>query len=224
MTGTIVNSGAIIAGSIIGIAVGQHMPERMRTIIMNALGLSVIVIGLQMALSGEDLIATVACVLLGAITGELLKIERGIEKLGESLKRRFRSRSSTFVEGFVSSSVLYVTGVLVILGPLQEGTTGDASILYIKSLLDGFASVVLASTLGIGVLFSALPVFIIQGAVTLLASSLLFLKEPLVLNAITSAGGVLIFGIGINLLEIKKIRIGNFIPAIIYAAAWALMH
>ncbi len=223
MIGTIVNSGAIIAGSMIGIAGGQHLSGRMRAIIMNALGLSVVVVGLHMALTGTNLIATIGCVLLGAITGELLKIETWIETLGELLKRRFRSDSSTFVEGFVSASVLYLTGVLVIIGPIQDGTVGDASTLYIKSLLDGFASMALASTLGIGVAFSAFPVFIVQGAITLLAASLLFIQEPYVLNAVTATGGVLILGIGINILEIKKIPIGNFIPAIFYAIIFAMV-
>ena len=223
MIGTIVNSGAILAGSMIGIAGGQHLSGRMRAIIMNALGLSIVVVGLHMALTGENLIATIGCVLLGAITGELLKIETWIETLGELLKRRFRSDSSTFVEGFVSASVLYLTGVLVIIGPIQDGTVGDASTLYIKSLLDGFASMALASTLGIGVAFSALPVFIIQGAITLLAASLLFIQEPHVLNAVTATGGVLILGIGINILEIKKIPVGNFIPAIFYAIIFAMV-
>jgi len=221
--GTIVNSGAILAGSMIGIAGGQHLSGRMRAIIMNALGLSIVVVGLHMALTGENLIATIGCVLLGAITGELLKIETWIETLGELLKRRFRSDSSTFVEGFVSASVLYLTGVLVIIGPIQDGTVGDASTLYIKSLLDGFASMALASTLGIGVAFSALPVFIVQGAITLLAASLLFIQEPHVLNAVTATGGVLILGIGINILEIKKIPVGNFIPAIFYAIIFAMV-
>jgi len=221
--GTIVNSGAIIAGSMIGIAGGQHLSGRMRAIIMNALGLSVVIVGLHMALTGKNLIATIGCVLLGAITGELLKIETWIETLGELLKRRFRSDSSTFVEGFVSASVLYLTGVLVIIGPIQDGTVGDASTLYIKSLLDGFASMALASTLGIGVAFSALPVFIVQGAITLLATSLLFIQEPHVLDAVTATGGVLILGIGINILEIKKIPIGNFIPAIFYAIIFAMV-
>jgi hypothetical protein len=224
LTGTLVNSGAIIAGSLIGISVGKRLPERIKTIIMQALGLTVVVIGLKMAITSTDIVATLGCVLLGAITGELLHIETGIERIGEELKNRFSSDSSTFVEGFVSASVLYLAGVLVIIGPLQEGTSGDASTLYIKSLLDGSASVALASSFGIGVAFSALPVLIIQGSITLLASSLLFMQEPNVLNAVTATGGVLILGIGINILELKKIRIGNFIPAIVYAIIWAVIH
>lgn len=223
MVGTVANSGAIIVGSAIGIMAGRHLSERIKSIIMSALGLSVAILGIKMALEGTNLIAAIGCVLLGAITGEVMKIEKWIETLGIWLKSRLRSESSTFVEGFVTSSVLYLTGVLVIIGPIQDGTVGDTSILYIKSLLDGFASIALGSTLGIGVAFSALPVLIIQGSITLLASSLLFLKEPQVLSAITATGGILILGIGINLLDLKKIPIGNFIPAILYAIIWALI-
>lgn len=223
MTGTIVNSGAILVGSTIGIMAGRHLSERIKDIIMNALGLSVIILGAKMALEGTNLIAAIGCVLLGAVTGEVMRIESWVEYLGIWLKKQFRSDSSTFVEGFVTASVIYLTGVLVIIGPIQDGTIGDTSILYIKSMLDGFASMALASTLGIGVAFSALPVLIVQGSITLLASSLLFLKEPLILNAITATGGILILGIGVNLLDLKKIPIGNFIPAIFYAIIWALI-
>lgn len=223
MTGTLVNSGAIVVGSMIGIMAGRHLSERIKSIIMNALGLSVLILGIKMALEGTNLIAAIGCVLLGAMTGEVMRIETWVESLGIWLRKRFRSDSSTFVEGFTTASILYLTGVLVIIGPIQDGTVGDTSILYIKSMLDGFASMALASTLGIGVAFSALPVLIVQGSITLLASSLLFLKEPHILNAITATGGILILGIGVNLLDLKKIPIGNFIPAILYAIIWALI-
>ncbi len=223
MTGTLVNSGAIVVGSTIGIMAGRHLSERIKSIIMNALGLSVLILGIKMALEGTNLIAAIGCVLLGAMTGEVMRIETWVESLGIWLRKRFRSDSSTFVEGFTTASILYLTGVLVIIGPIQDGTVGDTSILYIKSMLDGFASMALASTLGIGVAFSALPVLIVQGSITLLASSLLFLKEPHILNAITATGGILILGIGVNLLDLKKIPIGNFIPAILYAIIWALI-
>lgn len=221
MKGTLANTGAIIAGSIIGMLAGTRLPERVKTIIMQALGLSVVLIGLQMALSGKEIIAVVGCLLLGAITGELLNIERHVESVGEWLKSRFRSGSSTFVQGFVSASILYVTGAMVIVGSIQDGTTGDATTLYIKSILDGVASIAFASTLGVGVAFSALSVFLVQGAITLLASQLLFLQSPAVLGAVTSTGGLLILGIGLNILEITRIRIGNLLPALVYAIIWA---
>ena len=223
MIGTFANTGAILAGSLIGISAGKYLPERIKTIIMQALGLSVVLIGMKMALSGREPIVAIGCVLLGAITGELLRIEQGIEYLGEWLKTRARSNSSTFVQGFVSASILYLTGAMMIVGSIQDGTTGDANTLYIKSLLDGVASVALSSTLGIGVAFSAISVFLVQGSITLLASKLLFMQNPAVLDAVTASGGLLIVGIGTNLLDVTKIRIGNMLPAIFYAILWAVL-
>ncbi len=224
MTGTFVNSGTIIAGSLIGISLGKRLPENIKKIMMQALGLSVIVIGLQMALSGKELIAMIGCVLAGAIMGEAIDIEKWVERMGEWLKARFRSNSSTFVEGFVTASVLYLTGAMVIIGSIRDGTVGDPGVLYVKALLDGVASIAFASSLGIGVAFSALAVFVVQGGITLLAGKLLFLQDPNVLNAITSSGGILILGIGINILELTKIKIGNLVPAVFLAIIWALIY
>jgi len=223
MTGTIVNTGAILVGSAIGISGGAYLPERIKTTVMQALGLSVLLIGMQMALSGKEIIATIACLLLGAITGEVLKIEQGIEWCGAWLKRKTGAQSGTFVKGFVTASVLYCTGAMMIIGSIQDGTVGDAGTLYIKSILDGVASVALASTLGIGVAFSALSVFITQGAITVLASKLLFLQDPRVLAMITATGGLMILGIGTNILGMTKIRIGNLIPGLLFAILWALL-
>ncbi len=223
MKGTMVNAGAVIIGSLIGLSAGKRVPERLKTILMQALGLSTLLIGLQMALSVKDVIPTIACLLLGALTGELLKIENGLEWLGQWLKDRARSDSSTFVEGFVTTSILYCTGAMVIVGSIQDGTTGNATTLYVKSMLDGVASIAFASTLGIGVIFSAVSVFLIQGSITLLASRLAILQEPAVLSAITATGGLLIVAISINLLNMARIRIGNLLPALVYAAVWALL-
>lgn len=224
MKGTLVNTGAVIVGSLIGMAAGRRLPERLKTIMMQCLGLSTILIGLQMALSEKDVIPTIGCLLLGALTGELLNIEKVIEGLGAWLKVRARSDSSTFVEGFVTTSLLYVTGAMVIVGSIQDGTTGDATTLYIKSMLDGVASIAFASTLGIGVAFAALSVLCVQGTLTLLASQLVFLQQPAVLGAITATGGLLIVAIGFNLLNMAKIRIGNLLPALVYAVLWALYY
>jgi hypothetical protein len=220
LTGTIVNTGAVVAGSLIGLAAGKRLPERMKKLLLQCLGLSTLLIGLQMALSGKELMAVIACLLLGAIIGEGVNLERWIERLGEWLKTKARSGSSTFVEGFVTSSLLYVTGAMVIVGSIQDGVAGDPRTLYIKAMLDGVASIALASTLGPGVLFSALSVFAVQGSLTLLASRLVFLQAPAVLDAVTATGGLLIVAIGINLLELTKIRIGNLIPALVLAILW----
>jgi uncharacterized membrane protein YqgA involved in biofilm formation len=217
VTGTLVNTGAVVVGSLLGVVIGKRLPDRIKTIVMQALGLSVILIGLQMALSGTRPLFVIGSLLLGAITGELLDIEGRIAAMGEWLKRRFRSESPTFVQGFVTASVLYCTGAMVIVGAIRDGTVGDPSILYIKSLLDGVASIAFASSLGSGVAFSALSVFVIQGSITLLASKLAFLQGPGVIEAVTATGGLLILGIGINILEIKQIRVGNLVPALAYA-------
>jgi uncharacterized protein len=223
LTGTIVNTGTILAGSLIGLAAGRRIPERIKTIMMQALGLSTLLIGLQMALSAREVIPVVGSLLLGALTGEVLRIDQGLDKIGHWLKKRARSDSSTFVEGFVTTSLLYCTGAMVIVGAIQDGTTGNATTLYIKAMLDGVASIAFASTLGIGVLFSAVSVFLVQGSITLLASRLAFLQEPAVLGAITNTGGLLIVAIAINLLNMAKIRIGNLLPALFYAVLLALM-
>jgi len=222
VTGTLVNTGAVVVGSLLGVVIGKRLPDRIKTIVMQALGLSVILIGLQMALSGTRPLLVIGSLLLGAITGELLDIEGRIAAMGEWLKRRFRSESPTFVQGFVTASVLYCTGAMVIVGAIRDGTVGDPSILYIKSLLDGVASIAFASSLGVGVAFSALSVFAIQGTITLLASKLAFLQGPGVIEAVTATGGLLILGIGINILEIKQIRVGNLVPALVYAILAAL--
>jgi uncharacterized membrane protein YqgA involved in biofilm formation len=223
LTGTIVNAGAILVGGLIGLAAAGRIPERVKTILMQALGLSTLIIGLQMALSAREVIPIVSSLLLGALTGELLRIEDGLERIGHWLKKRARSDSSTFVTGFVTTSLLYCTGAMVVVGAIQEGTTGNATTLYIKAMLDGVASIAFASTLGIGVLFSAASVLLLQGSITLLSSNLAFLQQPAVLGPVTSTGGLLIVAIAINLLNIAKIRIGNLLPALFYAVLIALL-
>lgn len=222
MTGTLVNTAAIVAGSLAGAVIGSRLPDRIKTIVMQALGLSVVLIGLQMALSGTRPLLVIGSLLAGAVTGELMNIERAVANLGERLKKRLRSDSSTFVQGFVTASILYCTGAMVIVGSIRDGTVGDPSILYIKSLLDGVASVAFASSLGLGVAFSALSVFVVQGSITLLSSQLAFLQEPAVIEAVTATGGLLILGIGINILEISQIRVGNLVPALLYAILAAM--
>ena len=222
VTGTLVNTGAVVAGSLLGVMIGKRLPDRVKTIVMQALGLSVVLIGLQMALSGTRPLLVIGSLLLGAVTGELMDVEGRIAAVGEWLKRRVQSESTTFVQGFVTASVLYCTGAMVIVGSIRDGTVGDPSILYVKSLLDGVASIAFASSLGSGVAFSALSVFVVQGSITLLASKLAFLQGLGVIEAVTATGGLLILGIGINILEIKQIRVGNLVPALVYAILAAL--
>lgn len=223
MVGTITNTVSVVVGSVIGLSVARRLAEDMRQTLMQALGLSVVAIGIKMALSGGDLIPSVACLLLGGVTGEAARIETGLARIGEALKKRFASQSGRFVEGFVSATLLFITGAMTIVGCIQDGTTGNADTLYLKSMLDGVASVALASTLGVGVMFSALSVLVVQGTITVLAGHLAFLQEPAVLSSITQTGGMIITGIGINLLGLASIRVGNLIPALLYAGMYPLI-
>lgn len=223
MLGTLVNTGAVVVGSAVGLTAKTRLPERIKVILMQALGLAVVAIGLRMALEAQHTLLAVGCLLLGGVTGELLRIEQRLDNLAEVLRRMLRSDSSRFVEGFVTASLLYLTGAMTIVGSIQDGTLGDPSVLLVKSLLDGVASVTLASSFGIGVMFSALPVFLVQGSITLLAMQLAFLSQPAVLDAINATGGLLILGIGVNLLEIGRIHIGNLLPALFYAIIGALL-
>lgn len=226
MTGTLVNTGTVLLGSLIGLTIGKRMPARVKDILMQSLGLVTFFFGIRMCLvDGKSANALMAagCVILGGLTGELLCIEQHMERLAEKLKKALNSGSPRFVEGFVTSSVLYLTGPMAILGCLTDGLSGDASTLYIKSLLDGVASIALASTLGVGVIFSALSVLLVQGGITLAASWLTFAQNPEILASIAATGGVLIMGIGLILLDIKRIRTGNMLPALAYAVMFPLL-
>jgi uncharacterized membrane protein YqgA involved in biofilm formation len=223
MLGTLVNTAAVVVGGAVGLVAGTRLPERIKTILMQALGLAVVAIGLRMALKADHVLLAITCLLLGGVTGELLRIEQRLEGWAETLRRKLRSDSGRFVEGFVTATLLYLTGAMTIVGSIQDGTVGDPSVLLIKALLDGVASVALASSLGVGVLFSALPVLVVQGGITLLAAQLVFLSQPAVLDAVNATGGLLILGIGINLLEIGQIRVGNLLPALLYAMVGALL-
>ena len=222
MNGTIVNSLAIIVGAFVGIALGKRLSEKLKRIIMQVFGLSTLVIGLQMALTAKDILPILAALIIGAITGDLLHIEERIANFGVRLKSWSGLTSSSFIEGFVTASLLYVVGAMAIVGAIQDGVSGDASTLYIKSLLDCAASVALASSLGIGVAFAAVSVFIFQGIITIASSHLLFLNNPQVIAAIIATGGIMIVGISINVLELTKIRIGSLLPSLVYIILWTV--
>lgn len=217
MTGTIVNSVAIIAGGLMGSAAGKRISGPVKKTLMNALGLAVALVGVRMALSGKSELLSIGALIIGGISGELLRIEDRLAHAGEFLRKRFASESGTFVEGFVTGTVLFCTGAMSVVGSLKDGATGDSTVLYIKALLDFTGSALIAANLGIGMAFSAISVFIYQGSITLLAAKLDFLSLPHVTDAISTTGGAIILGIGLNLLEVTKIRIGNLIPALFIA-------
>lgn len=223
MKGTLFNTITVIIGSLLGVLIGKRFTERLNTMVMHALGLVTLLIGFKMALKTENILLVIGSLALGGITGEILKIEDGLERLGDFIKSKVKSQSSHFVLGFVTSSLVFCVGPMTIVGSIKDGMTGDASILYAKSILDGFASIAFASALGIGVIFSALTVLIFQGFLTLLGAKLSFLTDPKILNELTATGGLIIVGIGFYLLGIKKIKVGNFLPALIFAVIFALI-
>ncbi|GJQ34751.1 MAG: DUF554 domain-containing protein [Anaerolineales bacterium] len=230
MTGTIINVIAVLIGGAIGLFFGSRIPERFKSTIVAGLGLFTAAMGLQMFLKSENPLIVLGALLIGALLGEWWKIEDGMQALGQILEKRFSrdeedGSGSRFVRGFMVASLLYCVGPMTILGSIQDGLTGDYNLLAVKSTLDGFASIAFASTLGIGVLFSSLVVFVFQGGISLMAGQLSAIISDPMLNEMTAAGGVILLGLAIsNLLEMKKIRVGNFLPALIVAPliVWAL--
>ncbi len=226
MIGTIVNVATIIVGSILGILLRGKLPDKFKKIVMQGIGLAVILIGLQMAFAAsgsEDTLIVIFSLVLGGITGEILKIEERLDKTGALLKSRYSKNDALFVEGFVHASLIYCVGAMAIMGSIQDGLNNDPSILYTKALLDGTASIAFAATFGIGVIFSAVPVFIYQGAITILASRAQQLLQEAAIRELTATGGLLIFAIGLNILGISKIKVGNLLPSLFVAVLLALL-
>lgn len=223
MKGTLVNTTTVIVGSGIGLWVGHRLPENIKRIVLQAMGLVTILLGIQMALKTESVLILIGSLVLGGITGELLKIEEALENVGEYLKKKVKSESGNFVLGFVSASLLFCVGPMTVVGSLEDGLFGKADLLYIKSVLDGFASLILSSGLGIGVFFSFLTVLIFQGSLTLLGNQLEFILREDIITEMSAAGGLLIVGIGLQLLEIKKIKVANLLPTLIYAVILAYL-
>lgn len=214
MFGTIVNVFAIIAGSLTGVALSGGIPKKYTDTIMEGIGLAVILIGLKGALKSDDLLLVIFSLVIGSIIGEFLKIEDRLERMGRWLETRFSKAGDGIAKGFVTASLIYCVGSMAIVGALESGLTGNHQTLFAKSVLDGVSAVVFASTFGIGVLFSAVPVLLYQGSITLTASLIKPLLTPVVVTQMSAVGGLLIVGIGLNLLEIRKIKVGNMLPAI----------
>jgi uncharacterized membrane protein YqgA involved in biofilm formation len=222
MIGTIINFVAIIAGSLIGILFGSRLSDHLKQTVIAGMGLFTTAIGFQMFLKTGNALVVLGALISGAILGEWWGLEDGLQAMGSWLEKRFSGNSegssSHFVRGFLTASVLYCTGPMGVLGSISDGLKGDYLTLSIKSVLDGITSIAFASTLGIGVAFSAIPVFGYQGLISLLAAQLNSIMNTGMMNEMTATGGVLLVGIGISsLLEIKKIRVGNFLPALVIA-------
>jgi hypothetical protein len=209
----------VLAGSGIGLLAGSRIPERMRTTVLQGLGLVVIVIGVTNATQTRNITFPLVSLVLGGLAGEAIGIEEGLASLGERLQRLARrsAMSPTFVEGFVTSSLIFCVGPLTILGSIQDGLGQGAQTLIVKAALDGTAALVFASTLGVGVAFSALTVLVVQGGLTLAASGANSVLTRRMIDELTATGGIMIIGIGLRLLEIKMVRVASFLPALLLA-------
>ncbi|MFZ4724660.1 MAG: DUF554 domain-containing protein [Paludibacter sp.] len=218
MIGTIVNAAAVIVGGIIGLVFKKNMPERVKSIYFQAIGLFTIAIGISMVYTMEHILIVVSSLAIGSLLGEWWNLETGAERLSEFLKKKFRIGSEKFSEGLITAFLLYCIGSMTILGAIQEGTGGSSDLLFTKSLMDGFSSILLASAFGVGVIVSAIPLIIFQGGITLLAMYASSFFTPDIILGLTSVGGILLIGLGINILEIKKLRIMNMLPSLIVVA------
>ncbi len=222
MIGTLINAAAVLAGGTLGIFLGAHLPARIRQTVVAGLGLFTLAYGLQSFLKTHNPLVVLGSILLGALLGEWWRIEDGLQWLGAALERRFAASANEsagrFVRGFLTASLVFCVGPMTILGSIQAGLNNDISLLAIKSVLDGFAALAFASSLGLGVLFSVIVILVYQGGLTLLAAQVQSLATAVMMDELTAAGGVILIGIAVSsLLEIKKMRMGNFLPALLVA-------
>lgn len=223
MIGTLVNAAAIGLGSGMGLIAGRRLPPRVADIVLQVMGPLVIVIGIQMALTAQTAAQSVVVLIAlvtGSVVGEGINIERRVEQIGQHLEAWVSQRlgPSSVTKAFLTTSILYVVGPMAILGSLQDGLQGDPSLLFVKSALDGLASIAFTASLGIGVLFSIGPVVLYQGILTLLGQFIGAAISPDMIAGLTATGGILIMSVGINLLNLVPLRVGNFLPALIMIA------
>jgi uncharacterized membrane protein YqgA involved in biofilm formation len=223
MLGTLINFLAIIVGGFIGILLGARISEKIKSTIISALGIFTLLYAISLFIRTENSLIVLGSLLMGVLVGEWLHIQEGVERLGVWLEARF-SRSegaedrNRFIRGFLTTTLVFCIGPMAILGALEDGISGNIQTLVIKSVLDGFAAMAFASTLGIGVLFSSVMVLVYQGAISLLAGQIQGVMTDAMILELTATGGVILAGIAVsNLLELKKIRTASFIPALLFA-------
>ena len=204
--GAIINALGITIGSLVGLAFGARLPERVRAIVFQGLGLCVLVIGFKMALLTQNPLIVIFSIVIGSVAGEMIGLEARLIRVGDWLKGRLKSSNPLFTEGMVNASVLFCIGAMAIIGSFDEGLRGDRAVVLSKTIIDSFAALAMAS---------AYPVLIYQGALTLLAGSLQSWLDPATMTELTAVGGTLIIGIGLNMLEITRISLSNMLPALL---------
>ena len=221
--GTIFNSITVFIGGSLGLLIGKFIPQRLQTTIFNCLGLFTMYVGINMMLSLKHSIAVLLSLILGTVTGDLLGIENKLNSLGDTIKSKLHTSDSKFTEGFVSATLLFCVGSMAIIGAFNDGLRNDPELLITKGIMDGIAATMFGSSLGIGVVFSVVPMFIYQGSLTLLA----VWAEPFItadmFDNISGLGGLMILGIGLNLLKITKLKLGDMLPGLIYVIFFTML-
>ena len=217
--GTVVNVLTVVGGTAVGLALGARLPERTRTTVLYGIGLVVLAVGVQSFLDTRNAVFPIVSIALGGLVGDALRIEERLAGLGEALRQRFaaRSSSSAFVEGFVTASLTFCIGPLTILGSIADGVRGDAELLVVKSALDGIVAIPYAAAMGIGVGFAALTVAVVQGGLTVASAGLGDLLTDRMVDELTATGGVLILGIGLRLLDVRRLPVASYLPALVLA-------
>jgi uncharacterized protein len=216
LSGTLFNAATVLVGGVLGTVVGDRLPERLRENVVRGVGLFVTAMGLKFAIDTSNLLFMLGALLLGGITGSLVGVDARLNQLGETLQRRFaRGRTSTVAEGFVTASIVFCVGPLTFLGSIQNGLAGDATLLSVKSVLDGFTAIALAATLGWGVLLTVPLILLYQGGLALGASLFVGILSDLQLREMSAVGGLLLIGVGLRLLAIRDVKVADYLPAIV---------
>lgn len=223
MIGTLVNVGTVVAGSVLGVIFRHRLPRRVVTVVFQGIGLFTIGLGVSMFLESQWILVVVLSLLFGSITGGALKLEEKMGRLSERLKHRLHFKDERFTEGLITSFLLFCMGSLTILGAIEEGIGNGPELLITKSVLDGFSSMALAAAMGIGVLFSVIPLLIYQGGITLLSMWLGNFFAQSVVNELTATGGILLIGLGLNILNVAKIKVTDLLPSLLFVVLFAWM-
>ncbi|NQT76074.1 MAG: DUF554 domain-containing protein [Bacteroidetes bacterium] len=213
--GTLINVAAVIIGSLIGLLINRKLPAKIITIIFQVMGLFTLFLGISMSLKTEHYLVVIGSLVIGAVIGEFIDLDKYMKRWSEKLKKKLRMGNDKFSDGMITAFLLYCMGAMTIMGAIEEGVEGSYDILLMKSLMDGVSSIALASGMGIGVMFSSIPLLLYQGGLTLFSSFIGERLTDVIINDLSAVGGILLIGLGINILEIKQLKILNMIPALL---------
>jgi len=226
MIGTFVNASTVIVGGVIGLVLKQHISHRISTIFFQAIGLFTIILGIKMALQSEHVVVLIFSLIVGSFVGETMHLDRQVERLGIYIKSHLKVGNDKFAEGLTTSFLLFCTGSMTIVGSIQEGLGQGHDLLFTKAIMDGFSSILLASGFGISIPLVAIPLLIFQESITLIAYFFGAHFSLPMITELTATGGILLIGLAINILDIKKLKVMNMIPALVFVCffMWIQMH